>query len=308
MTREEAIEMLRGARITSFRPNGTALVKEALNMAISALTDQKDANVPTNEDLVQRSDVLELAKSGKIISNDNYEKTVKLINSLPSCHRCYECDEDLLTHEEAWSATNHENVLNCGEQNHENVRNGRNEDANDSDLISRDKLLSKLKRRKKFFIDAWGSFHLLSITDRSRVDELDACIAEVINMPTVAEKHQLSEETPIMEIDTSTDLISREDAVEAVCGGCSIETKNNCKEEGDCYEVQNLKALPSAEPKRGEWKPIELNGYPYMTCDQCGLLADMVSKDGEFVMSMANADEAYARFCPNCGAKMGVKE
>ena len=57
---------------------------------------------PTNEDLVQRSDVLELAKSGKIISNDNYEKTVKLINSLPSCHRCYECDEDLLTHEEAW--------------------------------------------------------------------------------------------------------------------------------------------------------------------------------------------------------------
>ena len=55
-----------------------------------------------------------------------------------------------------------------------------------SDLISRDKLLSKLKRRKKFFIDAWGSFHLLSITDKSRVDELDACIAEVTNAPSVS--------------------------------------------------------------------------------------------------------------------------
>lgn len=38
MTREEAKEILQGARITSFRPNGTARVKEALDLAIEALS------------------------------------------------------------------------------------------------------------------------------------------------------------------------------------------------------------------------------------------------------------------------------
>ena len=54
----------------------------------------------------------------------------------------------------------------------------------------------------------------------------------------------------------------------------------------------------------GEWKRTEINGYQYVVCDQCHLLADMVEKDGKLVMSMANADEEYANFCPNCGAKM----
>ena len=83
---------------------------------------------------------------------------------------------------------------------------------------------------------------------------------------------------------------------------------NRCNKDAETKDIYTHSESVSAEPKRGEWKPIELNGYPYMTCDQCGLLADMVSKDGEFVMSMANADEAYARYCPNCGAKMGVSE
>lgn len=38
MTREEAKEILQGSRITSFRPNGTARVKEALDLAIEALS------------------------------------------------------------------------------------------------------------------------------------------------------------------------------------------------------------------------------------------------------------------------------
>lgn len=71
---------------------------------------------------------------------------------------------------------------------------------------------------------------------------------------------------------------------------------------------ENIVLLPPglevADRPGGEWKPIELNGYPYVICDQCGMLADMVEKDGKLVMSMANADETYANYCPNCGAKM----
>lgn len=37
MNREEAKEILQGVRITSFRPNGTVKVKEALALAIEAL-------------------------------------------------------------------------------------------------------------------------------------------------------------------------------------------------------------------------------------------------------------------------------
>ena len=98
------------------------------------------------------------------------------------------------------------------------------------------------------------------------------------------------------EVDAKSDLISRADAVEAVCGGCSIETKNNCKEEGDCYEVQNLKALPSAEPKRGEWEMCEDTDGEYGVCSVCG-------NDADF----SHYGKPY-RYCPNCGAYMGVSE
>ena len=97
-------------------------------------------------------------------------------------------------------------------------------------------------------------------------------------------------------LEPSGDLISRADAVEAVCGGCSIETKNNCKEEGDCYEVQNLKALPSAEPKRGEWEMCEDTDGEYGVCSVCG-------NDADF----SHYGKPY-RYCPNCGAYMGVSE
>ena len=44
-----------------------------------------------------------------------------------------------------------------------------------------------------------------------------------------------------------TDLISRADAIEAVCGDCTIENRETCERDGYCYEVRNLMALPSAE-------------------------------------------------------------
>ena len=107
-----------------------------------------------------------------------------------------------------------------------------------SDLISRDELLSKLKRRKKFFIDAWGSFHLLSITDKSRVDELDACIAEVTNAPTIAEKYQLSKETST---NTSTELISRTEAIEVMVDVIEAIEKNEESEVVDRFAYPTIK-------------------------------------------------------------------
>lgn len=46
--------------------------------------------VEPKTDLVNRSDVLELAKSGLLISNGNYKKVCEAINGLPSCHTCRE--------------------------------------------------------------------------------------------------------------------------------------------------------------------------------------------------------------------------
>ena len=105
-------------------------------------------------------------------------------------------------------------------------------------------------------------------------------------------------------IANNCDLISRADAIEAVrkelvCDGRHETHDKTCRFIADVL----LSALPSAE-RVGEWKPIEIKGYPYVTCDQCGMLADMVDYDGKLVMSMANANETYANYCPNCGARM----
>lgn len=124
-----------------------------------------------------------------------------------------------------------------------------------------------------------------------------------------------------------TDLISRADAIEAVCRDCTLERKDKCKAEGYCYEVKNLKALPSAdaEPKwnctanfvaeqldrlrkmtdeekwnffreffgmgdavQGEW--VDVENEPFCECSVCGSYID-------------NLDDDYA-FCPRCGARM----
>lgn len=94
------------------------------------------------------------------------------------------------------------------------------------------------------------------------------------------------------------DLISRADAIEAVCGDCSIETKNNCKEEGYCYEVRNLKALPSADRPQGEWtRKEDLQTYWY-ECSVCG----------EKPPRNQFGHENHSNYCPSCGAHMGEKE
>jgi hypothetical protein len=67
-------------------------------------------------------------------------------------------------------------------------------------LINADALIEILKRNKHFFIDAWGgSFHAMSEKDKARCDEIDNCIAETLNAPT---------------IEPTGDLISRQDAID----------------------------------------------------------------------------------------------
>lgn len=52
------------------------------------------------------------------------------------------------------------------------------------------------------------------------------------------------------------DLVSRTDAIEAVCGDCTIENRESCKRDGYCYEVRNLMALPSEDRPTG-WIPCD---------------------------------------------------
>ena len=52
-----------------------------------------------------------------------------------------------------------------------------------SKYIEQDKAIDKLRRRKALFCKNQIEFKLLPTNDKSRVDEIDACIAMLINMP-----------------------------------------------------------------------------------------------------------------------------
>lgn len=52
-------------------------------------------------------------------------------------------------------------------------------------LINGDKILMKLKQHRLLFFEDCGDFSSLSEKDKARVDEIDNCIAEVINASTI---------------------------------------------------------------------------------------------------------------------------
>ena len=53
-----------------------------------------------------------------------------------------------------------------------------------TDLISRQWLLDKMKQNRKKFCKNRIEFKALSTIDKTRVDEIDNCISEIINAPT----------------------------------------------------------------------------------------------------------------------------
>ena len=57
--------------------------------------------------------------------------------------------------------------------------------ANEKRLIDANALIAKLKEHSKLFVDAWQGRVYMSPSDKARVDEIDTCIAEIINAPTV---------------------------------------------------------------------------------------------------------------------------
>ena len=58
------------------------------------------------------------------------------------------------------------------------------------DCISRQALKRKLQEHHDFFIHAYGGFSNMSRNDKSRVDEINNCIAMVVNEPSVTPKEK----------------------------------------------------------------------------------------------------------------------
>ena len=96
MTKEEAIARFKGIKesmsisIAQSKFYKTkAELNELCDMAIESLSS-------TNADLIQRSDAIEVLMETIAPPSVTLDTLVMRIDALPSCHRCYECDEELL--------------------------------------------------------------------------------------------------------------------------------------------------------------------------------------------------------------------
>jgi len=54
-----------------------------------------------------------------------------------------------------------------------------------SRYIDADALMEKLKQHHDFFVEAWGGFKEMPLSDKARCDELTNCIAEIVNAPSI---------------------------------------------------------------------------------------------------------------------------
>lgn len=91
-----------------------------------------------------------------------------------------------------------------------------------------------------------------------------------------------------------SDLISRADAIEAVCRTRCGDKAKGCPAHS-CLVIEEFDALLSADAVQGEWI---MHGEPPMyviECSQCGQ------------KYFNHALQEKANFCSNCGARM-VKE
>jgi hypothetical protein len=114
----------------------------------------------------------------------------------------------------------------------------------DDDLISRKILLKKLRQHKELFCRNRIEFLGLSKNDKARVDEIDSCIATVINMPSA------QPETNCSEIPNASDVVSRK-AVREMVATWSYDMAELEDMELALHDVDELPPV-SAERQRGK--------------------------------------------------------
>lgn len=127
-----------------------------------------------------------------------------------------------------------------------------------SDLISRQDAIAKLKEHRKIFCKNRLDFTILPDKDKARVDEIDACIATLINLP--------SAQPDVPDINVG-DMISRQAAVTEIAKFMLEYGGENEKRERDALHraANGIKALPSAQPEQ-RWissgkKPLKEGSY-----------------------------------------------
>ena len=168
--------------------------------------------------------------------------------------------------------------------------------------IDADKVIEKLKEHKRLFCKNRVEFIALSDKDKARVDEIDTCIAELVN----------AEEVPHAQLGTNlaevgTDCISREQAIE-ICDHAIDLLKGQFGAGALVAIKESIEELPPAQPERikGHWIVKPGSDAP-PTCDKCGYESRTTIKevvDQNLKMIYCTGIDIKSNFCHNCGADM----
>ena len=261
------------------------------NIPVDVRVNYEIMNAPTIEpdgDLISRQDVIELVKKSYYDLSDGEEDMWAMVHDVESLPSAPSAEAEQVT----GKLKNPDDSLLTADSE------ACKEQKSKLDLIRRQDAIDAIARDIPF---------ITFTEDPKRTAQRIIGTVSSAETPTASEKHQLLEETST---NTSTDLISRQDATDAF--GLSEKTR---KYGGDhsgyntmmLYEIQDvLESLPSAPDsrQRGGWVRLEreenvydLHGVPtwgvnYM-CDKCGFITTAIQDHfGQY------------RWCPSCGARM----
>lgn len=114
------------------------------------------------------------------------------------------------------------------------------------DVISRKSIKQKLQEHHDFFVNAYGGFSNLPQNDKSRVDEINSCIAMVVNEPSV---------TPQEPKAGHWKLVQRGKVIDVCCSNCgAVRIKGYAynytidqlgkKDIKECFESDDMRYCP----------------------------------------------------------------